>query len=62
MGLLPTMQKRANGSHGATFTVGEDKAIVLNPALYHASTDASWVAAVAPDGNVNDGTHVNFST
>lgn len=46
----------------ATFTVGEDKAIVLNPALYHASTDASWVAAVAPDGNVNDGTHVNFST
>lgn len=34
----------------------------MNPVLYHASSAASWVAAVAPDGDVNDGTHVNFST
>lgn len=45
-----------------TFTAGEDKALVLNPVLYHASSDVSWVAAIAPDGAVNDGTHVNFST
>lgn len=52
---------RANVSN-ATFTVGEEKAITLNPYLYHASTDASWVAAVAPDGTVEDGTHVNLTT
>lgn len=51
---------RANVST-ATFTVGEDQPITLTPYLYHASTDASWVAAVAPDGTVEDGTHVNLT-
>lgn len=52
---------RANVST-ANFTVGEDQPINLNPYLYHASTAASWVAAVAPDGTVEDGTHVKLTT
>lgn len=53
--------KRANVSI-ATFTAGTDEAVTLNPKLYHAASGNSWVAAVAPDGSVPDGTHVNFST
>lgn len=52
---------RANVST-ANFTVGEGQPINLNPYLYHASTAASWVAAVAPDGTVEDGTHVKLTT
>lgn len=53
--------KRANVSI-ATFTAGTNEAVTLNPKLYHAASGNSWVAAVAPDGSVTDGTHVNFST
>lgn len=60
-GTFATDADRANVST-ATFTVGEDQPITLTPYLYHASTAASWVAAVAPDGEVEDGTHVKLTT